>query len=399
MNDRLPVGRMADGDAPPTWLALDAGQQAAVQVDRACAELRRGRLLVLQGQTEVGPGQVDTGLVAPVASGWLVAAVETLGAQRLRDLQQADPALRLLLSAERLQALGWSAASTARTLALPAALTLPQLQQLCAVEPGGGDRRLLGDPAAAELALQAALLLCKRARLLPALLVLPLTAADSAALRAAQVLAVDPALVAQAVPALPAAVRRVSEAAVPLTAHSDCRLLLYRETEGDAEHVAIVVGRPEATEPVAVRLHSSCLTGDLLGSLRCDCGPQLQRAITRLADSGGVLLYLAQEGRGTGLANKLRAYGLQDGGLDTLQADRHLGFREDERSFQAAAAMLRDLGFLRIQLLTNNPQKIDALRLAGIDVVGRLPLVAPVNAHNARYVQTKRQAGHLGADD
>jgi GTP cyclohydrolase II len=125
----------------------------------------------------------------------------------------------------------------------------------------------------------------------------------------------------------------------------------------------------------------------------------LQRAITQLAETGGVLLYLAQEGRGTGLANKLRAYGLQDAGLDTLQADRHLGFREDERSFLAAAAMLRDLGCLRIRLLTNNPQKIDALRLAGIDVVDRLPLLAPVNVHNERYVQTKRQAGHLGADD
>jgi GTP cyclohydrolase II len=154
-----------------------------------------------------------------------------------------------------------------------------------------------------------------------------------------------------------------------------------------------------AGEPVPVRLHSACLTGDLLGSLRCDCGPQLQRAVKRLAETGGVLLYLAQEGRGTGLANKLRAYRLQDVGLDTLQADRHLGFRDDERDFQAAAAMLRALGYPRIRLLTNNPHKIEALRQAGIEIVDRLPLHTPVNDHNARYMQTKQQAGHLRADD
>jgi GTP cyclohydrolase II len=148
-----------------------------------------------------------------------------------------------------------------------------------------------------------------------------------------------------------------------------------------------------------VRLHSACLTGDLLGSLRCDCGPQLQRAVARLAETGGVLLYLAQEGRGTGLANKLRAYRLQDSGLDTLQADRHLGFREDERDFAAAAAMLQALGHTRIHLLTNNPQKIEALRQAGIDVVDRVAVHGPMTAHNERYMRTKQQAGHLGGDD
>ena len=136
-----------------------------------------------------------------------------------------------------------------------------------------------------------------------------------------------------------------------------------------------------------------------MGSLRCDCGPQLQQAVARLAETGGVLLYLAQEGRGTGLANKLRAYRLQDTGLDTLQADRHLGFREDERDYAPAAAMLKALGYLRIHLLTNNPQKIAALRQSGIDVVDRKALLGQVNAHNERYIRTKQQAGHLGAED
>jgi GTP cyclohydrolase II len=155
---------------------------------------------------------------------------------------------------------------------------------------------------------------------------------------------------------------------------------------------------PDGDRPVPVRLHSSCLTGDLLGSLRCDCGDQLHSAVGQLAASGGVLLYLAQEGRGTGLASKLRAYRLQDGGLDTIEADRHLGFRDDERDYRAAAVMLRALGVRRISLLTNNPRKIDCLQRGGIEVATRRPLVAPVNVHNARYIDTKRErAGHLGA--
>jgi len=148
---------------------------------------------------------------------------------------------------------------------------------------------------------------------------------------------------------------------------------------------------------VLVRLHSACLTGDLLGSLRCDCGDQLRGAVDQLAAvGGGVLLYLAQEGRGIGLANKLRAYQLQDTGLDTIEADRHLGFNADERSYAAAASMLRQLGKTRIQLLTNNQEKIDALQAAGIDVVSGQRLIGAVNRHNVRYIRAKRErAGHL----
>jgi GTP cyclohydrolase II len=146
-------------------------------------------------------------------------------------------------------------------------------------------------------------------------------------------------------------------------------------------------------------MHSSCLTGDLLGSLRCDCGDQLRRAVERLAVDGGVLLYLEQEGRSIGLANKLRAYRLQDAGLDTLEADSHLGFAADERDYGAAVSMLRELGISRIRLLTNNPRKIEALTTGGIEVVERQSLHAPVNPHNARYIETKQQrAGHLSED-
>ena len=156
-----------------------------------------------------------------------------------------------------------------------------------------------------------------------------------------------------------------------------------------------MIGTPKAA--VSVRLHSACLTGDLLGSLRCDCGEQLRNAVDQLATvGGGVLLYLAQEGRGIGLANKLRAYELQDAGLDTIEADRHLGFSADERSYAAAASMLRHLGMTRIQLLTNNLEKIEALEAEGIEVVAGHRLLGTVNRHNARYVHAKRErAGHL----
>jgi GTP cyclohydrolase II len=396
-----PIANLCSADPDAAQPDADSQRLAAIRVDRACAELRRGRVLALNA----GPGAAmaaDNGR-GPVPPAWLLAAaVETLSEETLRGLMNAGAAPQLVLSAERLHALGCTDASTPRALSLRGPVTLAQLQQLAAVAPGPGDPSLLAEAnasASTPPTLQAALALCKLARLLPALVVVPCVAEQRGVLDADHVLQLDPADLARAAPARAGALRRVSDAKVPLEAHEDCTLVLFREIDGDAEHVAIIVGRPVTGEPVPVRLHSACLTGDLLGSLRCDCGPQLQRAVKRLAETGGVLLYLAQEGRGTGLANKLRAYRLQDAGLDTLQADRHLGFRDDERDFQAAAAMLRALGYARIRLLTNNPRKIEALRCAGIEVVDRLPLHTPVNDHNARYMQTKQQAGHLRADD
>jgi GTP cyclohydrolase II len=403
MNDRLPApAALTDGvdlagatGLPPP----DSAAAAAVRIDRACAELRRGRPIALPGPE---PDDADAVVsAAAVRTPWrLAVAVDTLDETRLQRLHAAGVHLSLLLSAERLRAMGAGHASTPRALVLTAAPSLAQLQRLAAVAAGPHEPALLGDATVADGTLRAALALCKRARLVPALLLWTPPAATPASLDDAEVLRVDPADLALAPPSRPGALKRVSDARVPLAAHEDCTLVLFREVDGDAEHVAVIVGRPRAGEPVPVRLHSACLTGDLLGSLRCDCGPQLQQAVEHLAETGGVLLYLAQEGRGTGLANKLRAYRLQDGGMDTLQADRHLGFRDDERDFAVAAAMLRALGHTRIRLLTNNPNKIGALREAGIEVVDRLPLHAPLNAHNTRYVQTKRQhAGHLGADD
>ena len=189
----------------------------------------------------------------------------------------------------------------------------------------------------------------------------------------------------------------VSEARVPLADAENVRIVSFRPADGGADQLAILVGEPERHLAPLARLHSECFTGDFLGSLRCDCGDQLRGAIRRMAhEGGGVLLYLAQEGRGIGLANKLRAYTLQDGGLDTVDANHHLGFANDERDYWAAAAMLRQLGIVRVRLLTNNPAKIAQLERYGIEVAGRVPHIFAANVHNRGYLLTKAvRSGHM----
>ena len=191
--------------------------------------------------------------------------------------------------------------------------------------------------------------------------------------------------------------RPVSEARVPLEAAEDARVVGFRPADGSAEQFAIVIGAPAAHQPALCRIHSECFTGDLLGSLRCDCGPQLQQALELMGAAGhGVLLYLAHEGRGIGLINKLRAYQLQDAGLDTLDANQQLGFEPDERSYRAAAVMLRHLGIQKVRLLTNNPAKVEALQREGIDVVERVAHAIAPTRHNHGYLTTKaRRSGHL----
>ena len=196
-------------------------------------------------------------------------------------------------------------------------------------------------------------------------------------------------------------VTHVSEAQVPLQETEDARFMLFRETNGLLEHVAILVGdRTKWPDPLPVRLHSACLTGDLFGSLRCDCGEQLRGSLQSFAkNGGGVLLYLQQEGRGIGLGNKLRAYALQHEGLDTIDADRMLGFGADERRYDAAVGMLRHLDVKRVRILTNNPEKVRALQEGGIEVVDREPIHGTLNRHNLPYVRAKVQrAGHWLGD-
>jgi len=193
----------------------------------------------------------------------------------------------------------------------------------------------------------------------------------------------------------PARLAIATRARLPVAASERAEIVAFRTPEAAGEHVALILGQPDETPPL-VRLHSECLTGDVLGSLKCDCGPQLNEALARIAEGGwGILLYLRQEGRGIGLVNKLRAYALQDQGFDTVDANTRLGFAVDARDFRVAARMLDLLGQRRIRLLTNNPAKVAALEAAGVAVTQRVPLALPDNPHNARYLATKRdRTGH-----
>jgi GTP cyclohydrolase II len=175
------------------------------------------------------------------------------------------------------------------------------------------------------------------------------------------------------------------------------KIVAFYNNRDAKEHIALVFGDVLARSDVLTRLHSECLTGDALGSLRCDCRDQLTVALERIAKEGrGVLLYLRQEGRGIGLLNKVRAYALQDGGLDTVDANVALGFRDDERDYAVAAHMLASLTVRSVRLLTNNPRKVDELSKYGIEVAGRVPHVIPANEHNRFYLQTKAaRSGHF----
>jgi GTP cyclohydrolase II len=193
----------------------------------------------------------------------------------------------------------------------------------------------------------------------------------------------------------PAKLGIATRARLPVQADEHAEIVAFRSSDGGDMHVALILGQPDGTPPL-VRLHSECLTGDVLGSLKCDCGPQLHAALDEIAGAGwGILLYLRQEGRGIGLINKLRAYALQNQGFDTVDANIRLGFRVDARDFRIAARMLELIGQRRIRLLTNNPAKVAELERAGIEVVERVPHRVAANPHNEKYLTTKRdRTGH-----
>lgn len=376
--------------APDANALQIAGERRLRHVHRGLAELRRGAPV----------------LVAGADGAFLVAAAELCGLATLARFDQlaAQPA-QLLLAPTRAAAVlqrpapgGAEAAAVAvrlppgvtpallRAYADPTVDAAPPRPDLAAPPP---------EPAAAV-----AIRLVKLARLLPAVLLAP--AADgrdwACFARRHDLLAVPAADVLAYPDTAAATLARVAEARVPTEAAPDLRLIAFRPADGGIEHLAMVVGDPWAgPEPPLIRLHSECFTGDLLGSLRCDCGPQLRGALARMsAEGAGVLLYLAQEGRGIGLVNKLRAYALQDEGADTLEANTRLGYGADERDFLIAATMLRDLGLNRVRLLTNNPDKVAALEACGIAVADRVPLRIPANEHNGRYLRTKAERfGHL----
>jgi len=192
----------------------------------------------------------------------------------------------------------------------------------------------------------------------------------------------------------------VARTFVPLEGAGLCEFVVFRGGDGFRDQIAVIVGDPSPAHPVPVRIHSACLTGDLFGSLKCDCGEQLRGTVQAMsAQSGGIVLYLDQEGRGNGIANKIRAYGLQEQGFDTYDADELLGFGPDQRRFDFAGEMLKQLGFTSVRLMTNNPHKIAALREAGLEVVSTHRVLTRPTAHNAKYLAAKRdKGGHLLGD-
>jgi len=377
-------------------------------VDRAMAELRRGAPVL------VGDG----------AAGALVLAAETGDGADLARLfallsgpaagDAAAGKVFLALTAHRAVALGLVPASRIAPGGGASVCVLP-------VDPAGECDllRRLADPTASPAApavhrlplasvatgnlaayAEAAIALAKQARLLPAVAIglLPAEAGDGRAFAAAEdILAVGVGEIASYETLASRSLVPVSEARVPLAGAEATRIITFRPGDGGVEHLAILIGEPAPGRPVLTRLHSACLTGDLLGSLRCDCGDQLQGAIAEIARQGsGLLLYLAQEGRGIGLVNKLRAYRLQDRGADTLEANLQLGFDADERIYLPAAEMLRRLGFEAVRLMTNNPEKVAGLARLGIAVVERVPHVFPSNRHNEGYLETKAtRFGHM----
>jgi GTP cyclohydrolase II len=242
---------------------------------------------------------------------------------------------------------------------------------------------------------RAAIAVVKSARLLPAALIVPVE--DWSTLAATESLTALPVDEIAKALAAPVRLSPVVHARLPMSVSQAGRLHVFRPEDGGEEHYAVEIGQPARDKPVLARLHSACFTGDLLGSLKCDCGPQLRGALAQMAAEGaGVLLYLNQEGRGIGLANKMRAYSLQDQGFDTVEANHRLGFEDDERDFRLGAAILRRMGFESVRLLTNNPAKIRMMQANGIDVTERVPLKVGHTEHNADYLATKAaKSGHL----
>lgn len=328
----------------------------------------------------------------------VVVAVETLSQARFDALCQRFGTPELILTAQRAQAIMPMGDLSDPLVRLhpPASAGLGWFKDLSDTQFDAGRRpagplHVIRDRQTPLHAL--AIKLVKLAELLPA--VAMFTVADDARLDdlPLAMLAVDEALVALQ---MPPALAAISAAALPLEAHDLGRLHIFRDPDGGKEHYAIEIGTPDRSQPVLSRVHSACFTGDVLGSLKCDCGPQLRAALARMGQEGaGVLLYLNQEGRGIGLANKMRVYDLQAQGLDTVEANHHLGYHDDERDFQVAAGMLRKLGFTAIRLLTNNPAKLQTFRDGDITVVEQLPLRVGRNTHNQDYLSVKAlKSGH-----
>ena len=345
-------------------------------VERAIAALRTGRAVAIEGAEPFAFVSIETataellGLLDPETKAPLLLSGRRAAALSMaNERDAADPAQPVLIAREP-----WLDRAAAITLADPA--------QDYARAPIGPLHPLhLKSPDAAN----AALALTRAAGLLPAVWIVE--ASEGAIPIPLEELTNE---------GLRPEVTLLSRARLPLDGMPDTQIFAFRGSDDGQDHVALLVGAFGGKPPL-VRLHSECLTGDVFGSLKCDCGPQLKEALRLIGEAGGgVLLYLRQEGRGIGLANKLRAYALQDRGLDTVDANLRLGFSDDERDYAHAAAILRALGVDEVRLLTNNPNKVAALEAEGIKVTERVAHHMPANPHNADYLAVKRaKSGHV----
>lgn len=349
-------------------------ETSLVVVDRAISELRAGRPVLLRANE-----QLALAMSAELADAGL--------AQRLDDLAKGHA--HLVLSAARLRRLGAKGRSETGIFAMPI-IDLSRVETLALKTDGKVDAPV----APASEIDNAALELARLSLVLPAVILVPVSA-DAVAgepLVEVSIEAVNAYRAAQV-----ASLAIVGRAPVPLEGAPDTEFVVFRGGEGLRDQVAIIVGNPDLTSAVPVRLHSACLTGDLFGSLKCDCGDQLRETVQWMAENeGGILLYLDQEGRGNGISNKMRAYKLQSQGWDTYDADEVLGFDLDQRHFDFAAKMLKQLGVSRVTALTNNPLKVGAIKAAGLEVAATQRVLGRPNVHNVRYLASKRdRAGHF----
>ncbi len=348
------------------------------RIARARADLRMGVPVVLE-------------------DGLVFLAVETLSQARFDELsKEADPMV--------LSITGWRAETLKARIydkdiarvEVPSGATLAWVHSIADPaddlnHPMKGPLKTQRDGAAGPH--RAAIALAKSARLLPA--VISMTTENPYGFALAHNLTLLPTNAV--ITAELSAMNQIIHAKLPTEASDEGRLHIFRPDDGGEEHYAMEFGHPDRSEPVLARLHSACFTGDVLGSLKCDCGPQLRSAMAHMGQEGsGVLLYLNQEGRGIGLANKMRAYSLQDQGFDTVEANHRLGFEDDERDFRIGGDILKQMGFSKVRLLTNNPAKVARLQNCGLEVVERVPLKVGKTAFNANYLATKaKKSGHL----
>ncbi|RDJ25355.1 GTP cyclohydrolase II RibA [Bosea caraganae] len=349
-------------------------ETSLITVDRAIAEFRAGRPVLLRNGEHLA-----LALSAELADEDLVKGLDAL----------AKGQAHLVLSAARLRRLGAKPRSEAGILAMPA-IDLARVETLALKVEAKVDAPV----APADAIDNAALELARLSLVLPATILVPVTADAIAGepLVEVEIEALNAYRAEQA-----ASLKIVGRAPVPLEGAPETEFVVFRGGEGLRDQVAIIVGKPDLATAVPVRLHSACLTGDLFGSLKCDCGDQLRETVQWMAQNqGGILLYLDQEGRGNGISNKMRAYKLQSQGWDTYDADEVLGFDLDQRHFDFAAAMLKQLGVSSVTALTNNPLKVGAIKAAGLDVAATQRVLGRPTAHNVRYLTSKRdRAGHI----